>query len=125
MRDPDAVQAYEAKQQRLVEMILQIINAHTRDNEKYREIFGKIAACLFQDLTDKRWHTKDKAVRAMCLEIWDIIMKFTNEEHGDNYSLKQAERKYLQLKVFEKVFASVSTGIVGEYQSRELAKEYA
>jgi hypothetical protein len=123
MRDLDKIQAYEAKQQRLVEDIINSLHLATQEHKNYREVFGTLAVTLLQDLTNKSFTTKDRLVRKMALDLVDEPIKVFLEpkwkEPGKNGPYF-AEREYLRLKVFEKVMVSVSSGIISAHQTEEL-----
>lgn len=128
MRDPDAIMAYEAKQQQLVREIVDTFHQAVEDN--YREIFGTIAVTLLQSLTNKRLMSSNKLVQRLYTEACDRISTFLDAEVGkpsasrNNSKLWFAERQYLKLKIFEKVMQSFSSGIVGEYHTQEMSRDY-
>ncbi len=132
MRDLDTIQAYEAKQQRLVEGIVRSLYEATLEHKDYRKVFGKLTIHLLETINGKRTHsTTDQLVHKLGSQVFDPIEKFLNKEVGEVFDRSEeedrlyfAERKYLHLKVFEKVFGSVSSGIIGAYQAEEIEKDY-
>lgn len=116
MRDLDSIQEHEAKQQRLVEGIVQSLHAATRDDENYRQTFAGLAQQMLVALRKGRivqgtpgMHPRSKWENLIAAP----ICAFTKEHH---------EQRLLLVKVFEKVFASYASGVYGEYHRLELEK---
>lgn len=127
MRDPDDIQAYEARQQRLVEGILDSIHAYTREDSRYRETFGKAAVSLLEILTFRvNYVPNSQAVRHIIEDlIKNPVDEFLDAEHKSNGNKRRVEYHYLLFKVFEKVLESVSSGILGAYHAEELKRDYS
>ena len=125
MRDIDELQAYEYKQQLLVEGIVNGLYRETRDDENYRYIFGSLAERMLKDMTMNAGISPNERIKKLYEEnIWKPIRQFVEEQQGRGDKPRHIiERLYLELKVFEKVFSSVSSGIVSSYHRHQLLAE--
>ncbi len=113
-RSPDAIQAKEAEQQRFIEEIERSLQEATRHDENYRLVFLKVAMDILKMLLQGHFSAKDtQDALLISALVWKPITLRTQDK---------TEQRYLLLKVFEKVFGSVATGIVSEYNAKELAE---
>ncbi len=110
LHDWDKVQAHEFEQQQLVERIISSLHNATHDEEDYRKTFFDIAECILLELREK-----PTLAHASVLEFKKYVQEPINA-----FAKTPAELKYLFLKVFEKVFASVASGIISAYNSETM-----
>lgn len=116
MRDPDAVMAYEARQQRVVDGIVSELHELTRDDDDYVTAFRKIACEILELLAAERLEDGvEYNARNSC--ILPPIFKLT--EGQDN----EVERKFLLLMVLDRILNSIRSRVTHDYLRRELEYE--
>jgi hypothetical protein len=113
MRDVDDVMAHESKQQKFVEEIINKINQDTRDDEHYLDLYYTLAECILEMLRGDLLANRSKI---------DLYMSYVHIP-VHNFSKHEAERRYLRLKVLEKLIGYISARIMGEYTRADLAGE--
>lgn len=123
MRDPDAMMEHEAKQQRLVEGILDTLHRKTRNTSDYRRHFLELGKILLEQI--EKWIYHNRPIRADVNSPEWHMARYDICEPIIGFTQSKAEREYLLMKVFERVMDSVSSGIVGAYQAEELKRNYA
>ena len=113
MRDLDQIQNYEARQQRLVENIVNSLHEATRDETNYQKRFGRIAIVVLETLHASELRYLEDTPIAMRL-IVRPIHSFTNRDE---------ERAYLLGKVLELLVGTVTSALVHADQRSELVAE--
>lgn len=121
MRDTDEIMAYEARQQELVEGIVRSLYhaADAIENNDYLVIFRPLAKDLLGAISGEHLNvTHPSRTEEMAIELVNRpIIRFIGAERLE---ARFAEFRYLQMKVFEKVWAASAARITSEYQRLDI-----